>query len=334
MLALAERLERLGEVDAPARIRLRDDHVGVLRARRRQRPRQVGRGGREADERGLDPGRLEALLLDLRAVVDPGDLDVDDRRRLRVQDVLAERAPRPEHRVVRPEEREVVLPLAVRRQQHHAAHDRLVSPQCGVERLVADRDRPELDDLDRSGVREALAALRAFLLRGGREAVADDERVSLDAAEVPVHVLDGGLDPVRPARPDQDLPALRVDRADHDRRQLRVRTNPLRADIDAVVGWACPVAPDREGHRDGERDPDDSGDDAEPHEPGFLSRPHARSSLLLAFWPPGNRPRTGPEERSWRAPAPLSSQQAHSRPPRVDDPRTVRARLSAPTTAR
>ena len=311
MLALAERLERLGEVDAPARIRLRDDHVGVLRARRRQRPRQVGCGRREADERRLDPGRLEALLLDLRAVVDPGDLDVDDRRGLRVQVDLAERAPRPEHRVVRPEEREVVLPLAVRRQQHHAAHDRL-GAQCGVERLVADRDRPELDDLDRPGVREFLAALRAFLLSGGREAVADDERVSLHAAEVPVHVLDGGLDPVRPARPDQDLPALRVDRADHDRRQLRVRTNRLRADIDAVVGdWAsCPVAPDRKGHRDGERDPDDSGDDGEPHESGFLSRPHARSSLLPAMWPPAIRPRTGPEERSWRAPAPLSSQQS------------------------
>ena len=106
-----------------------------------------------------------------------------------------------------------------------------VVAERGVERLVADGDRTELDDLDPLVVRELLAALRAFLLRGGGEAVADHERVALDAAEVAVDVLDGGLDAVRPAGADEDLAALRVDRADDDRREPRVGLAGLTADV-------------------------------------------------------------------------------------------------------
>src|SRR5262249_50981494 len=148
--------------------------------------------------------------------------------------------------------------------------------------LVPDGDRAELDDLDPSVVREALAALRAFFLGRGREAVADHERVALHAAEVPVDVLDSSPDTVRPARPDEDLAALRVDRADHDRRQLRVRTNPLRADVDAVVGdWPGAFPAGRERHHDGERQADDAGEDPEPYKSGFLTRPHSLPSFLL-----------------------------------------------------
>jgi hypothetical protein len=104
--------------------------------------------------------------------------------------------------------------------------------------------------------------------------------VALDAAEIAVDVLDGGPDPARPAGADEHLPALRVDRADHDRRQLRVRPHALGADVRAVVrdraGFA---AARRERDGDGERQPDDGGEDRDPDE-CFLSRPHARSSLL------------------------------------------------------
>jgi hypothetical protein len=202
-----------------------------------------------------------------------------------VEDVLAERTPRAEHRVIRPEEREAGLPLRVDRQELDTAHRRLPVAERGVERLVADCDGAELDDLDPPVVGEALATLRAFLLGGGREAVADDERVALPAAEVLVDVLDGGPDAARPARPDEDLASLRVDRTDHDRRQTRFRCARLPADVAEVVGDRAPrvAAAERERHRDGEHEPDDSGEDREPHQSGFLSRPHARSSLLPAF---------------------------------------------------
>ena len=156
----------------------------------------------EADQRRVDARRLEARLLDLGAVVDAGDLRIDDSSRLRVKDVLAERAPRAEHRVVGAEQREPVLALSVDRQELDAADGGLVVPERRVERLITDGNRAELDHADLLVVRELLAALRSFLLGGGGEAVLDDQPMPLDAAQVVVQVLNSTLDrrPSSPAR--------------------------------------------------------------------------------------------------------------------------------------
>ena len=280
MLALPELRQRLGDGDTAVRGRLRDDHVGVLGARGGQRPGQVGRVRSKADHGRLDPRRLEAGLLDLRPVVDSRDLHVDDRSRLGLQDVLAERAPRPEHRVVRPEQREAVLALRVDRQQLDAADRGLLVAEGGVERLVADGDGTELDDLDPLVVGELLAALRALFLRGRGEAVADHERVALDAAQVAIDVLDGRPDSVRPAGSDQDLASLRVDRADDDRRQPRVGL-ALTADIDVVVRDRAPgrARAERDRDGDGERDGDGAEDDRQPSKRSSGCRPHSPSLI-------------------------------------------------------
>src|SRR5262249_8714683 len=150
----------------------------------------------------------------------------------------------------------------------------------GVERLVTDRDRAELDDLDPLVVREALAALRAFLLRGGGEAEAGDQRMTLDAAEVPVDVLDRRADALRPAGADEDLAALRVDRADDDRGQFRVGL-ALTADVGVVVrDGAGGTRAERDWHGHRERDCDHAEDDRESAERGSRSGPHGVSSLL------------------------------------------------------
>jgi hypothetical protein len=185
-----------------------------------------------------------------------------------VQLRLRERAPRPEHRVVGAEERELVLLDRVDGQEGDSADDRLLTAERGVERLVPDGDGTELDDRDALVVRELLAALRAVLLRGGREALAEDQLVTLDAAEVRVHVLDGELGALRPVRADEHLAALCVDRADHDRRELRICLAGRAADIRQVVRdrSTCRLPP--EGDRDGDRQRGggDSYDDRETPE--------------------------------------------------------------------
>ena len=221
-------LQRLGDVDAAGGVALRDDDVRRLGSGRGERAGEVGRVGVEADELRCDPGVLEAGLLDLCADIDPRHLRVDDRSGRRVQLRLREGDPRAEHRVVGAEERELVLLDRVDGQERDSADDRLLTAECGVEGLVTDGDGTELDDRDALVVRELLAALRPVFLRGGREVLAEDQLVTLHAAEVHVDVLDGETPRPSSSSADENLAPLRVDRADHDRRELALPCRPCR----------------------------------------------------------------------------------------------------------
>ena len=302
----AELVQRLRDVDAARGVALRDDDVGRLRPSRGERTGQVGRIRVEAHELRRDARGLEARLLDLGADVDSRNLRIDDGGGLRIELRLRERAPRTEHRVVRPEEREVELPLAVDGQQRDAADDRLLAAERRVERLVTDRDRAEQDDGDSLVVRELLSALRPLFLGRGREAGADLQRMALDAPEVLVDVVHGRLDALRPAGPNEDLASLRVDGADHDRRELRVRRAGLPADVGHVVRnrSACRFPSERDRDRDGECNRDGPRHARNAARTDSLYEPHCRrASFFVVF--------AGRAEESSLAARPRSSQSAH-----------------------
>src|SRR5262249_42320092 len=111
-----------------------------------------------------------------------------------------------------------------------------------------------------------------------REARADDERMALDAAQVLVHVLRRGLDALRPARPDKDLPSLGVDGADHHGRELRIRGLGLAADVSHIVrdGTTDVAPPEGDRHRNREGEGDGSGQTRDAARAKLLDEPHAR----------------------------------------------------------
>ena len=182
------------------------------------------------------PASSRLVFSTLAPDVDARHLRVDHRCRLRVEMGLSERAPRAENGVVRPEEREAVLLRRIDRQERDTADDRLLAAERSVEGLVPDGDGPEQDDGDALVVRELLAAFRPVLLCRRGEALAEDERMPLDAAEVRVDVLRRELSALRPVGADEHLSALGVDDADHHRRELRVGLAGFTADVAEVVG--------------------------------------------------------------------------------------------------
>ena len=109
---------------------------------------------------------------------------------------------------------------------------------AGVQRLRADRDGADADDVDVLVVGHLLAALLALLLGRRDEAGVQRERMTVDAARVLVDVVDRELGAVGRARADVVGAALLVDEADHDRRLARVRRAGLAADVVDVVGDA------------------------------------------------------------------------------------------------
>ena len=152
----------------------------------------------------------------------PGRLRIDDRRGLRLEDVLRVRAERQEDVPRVAEEDDGVLLRSIDRGDGDTGDDGLRAADRRVERLRSRGDGARRDHGDPLVVDELLTAGRAFFLVRPDEALDERDRMAADAAELVVHVPHGQLRAGGRQPADDHLAALLVDPADVDLGQLGI----------------------------------------------------------------------------------------------------------------